>query len=174
MKVKHGLILFWIIVFTWASGAIYAQETMWVTSTGAKLKADKTASSDTIEELSVGAELGVEKTDGKWYFVKTASDKKGWIYRGKISDTKLENTKDKEDEGIAGFLGDVTGSQIQANASDTSRSMRGLSPEAKEYAKAAGTSEECQTALDKVLTKRVSQKEIEGFLKSANIGEYAQ
>ncbi|OQX24947.1 MAG: hypothetical protein BWK80_18170 [Desulfobacteraceae bacterium IS3] len=160
-------------LFFFASAGIAAQEKLWVSSADAKLKADKTASAETIAELPVGTPLTVLSSDSKWYEVSTASGKKGWIYRGKVSN-KPPAKSATAGASVGSALGELTGSGIRANRADTSRSIRGLSPEAEEYAKETGTPEECRKALDSILKSRTGNNETEAFLKQGNIGEYAR
>ncbi len=155
--------------FLAVAGLTFAAETLYVSATGAKLKSDKSASSDTVAELAVGTVLTVKSYENRWYNVATEDGKKGWIYRGKVSEDKPES----ESSG-GGLFGDMGSSSIQASASDTSRSMRGLSPEAKAYADQKGTPEEQQKALDDMLSIQIQQNEIETFMKNGDIGEYAQ
>ena len=169
--------LFPVLMLTFLlSGISLAAETVWVSSTNASLKADKKASSDTIAKLAVGAELSVITMDGKWVRVKTASGKTGWIYRGKISDVQPEtlSTEEKKDDGLGGLLGGLTGSDITAQSADSSRSIRGLSPEAEAYARQTGKTQVYTDALDSVLELKTDEKEIEAFLESGKIGEYAE
>ena len=63
-----------------------AQNKLYVASEGAKLKADKTASSDTVAELPVGTPLDVLGQEDSWYKVSTGG-KSGFIYRGKVAAT---------------------------------------------------------------------------------------
>ena len=153
------------------AGAVMAAGMLWVVSEGAKLKMEPKASSATIETLPVGSELTVDSSEGSWYKVTTKSNKTGWIYRGRVSSTQPE---EKGDAGGGGLFGALPGSSIQVSAADTSRSIRGLSPAAKEYAASANTPEAYQKALDRVLALRVTDKEIEDFLKAGKIGEYSR
>ncbi|MBF0226041.1 MAG: SH3 domain-containing protein [Desulfobacterales bacterium] len=172
MKLKICLIFFIFILFLGETSSI-AQDKLWVSSAGSGLKADKTASSATIEDLALGTELKVISSESKWIQVVSPSGKKGWIYRGKVADAPPpKNTED--DNVLGGLLDDMPGSSIHADASDTSRSMRGLSPEAKQYADQTGNPQDCQQALDKVLVLSTSKKELEAFLKSGKIGEYSE
>ena len=153
------------------TGAVIAAEMMWVASEGAKLKVEPSASSETVETLPVGSELTVESSEGSWYKVTTKANKTGWIYRGKVSPTQPEA---KDDRGGGGLFGALPGSSVQVNAADTSRSIRGLSPAAKEYAASTKTPEQYQKALDKVLALRLTDQEIEEFLRQGRIGEYSK
>ena len=169
---KRTLFLFSIGVWL-ATVSVFpalAQEKVWVASQGATLKADKTASSETVEQLPLGAELKVMSIDSKWYKVSALSGKTGWVYRGKVSTTPPVSDK----KGGGGFLGNLPGTQIRADSSDTARSIRGLSPEAKEYADSTGKPQEYRKALDQVLAVKTGRSEVESFLKNGKIGEYAQ
>jgi hypothetical protein len=158
-----------MLVFTFSQA--FAQEKMWVSSDDAKLKADKTSSSATIATLPFGKELNVISLEKRWYRVFTSSGETGWIYRGKVSNTEPE--KD-EDDGEESFFDDLPGTSIQADASDSSRSIRGLSPEASEYAKSTKTPEKYKRALDNAMAITTEKREVELFLKKGKIGEYAQ
>ncbi len=161
--------------FLLVSVDVGAQQTIWVSSTNAKLKTEMSASSSTVATLKIGTKLSVISTEKRWYQVKTPSGKAGWIYRGKISKTPPETTQTQsKGDSTGGLLGGLTGSSIRADASDTSRSIRGLSPEAKAYAKATETPEKYQNALDKTLSLQIIDKEIEQFLQEGRIGEYAE
>ncbi len=150
------------------------KELVWVSSDGAKLKESRKSSSDTIGELPVGMELTVLAYEKRWYHVTTPDELSGWIYRGKISKEPPEADEDSEgDDGSGELLSAITGSDIESDEADTARSIRGLSPEAVEYAKNAGTPLECQKALDQVLAYKTTDAEIDRLLKEAKIGEYA-
>ncbi|MBF0121141.1 MAG: SH3 domain-containing protein [Desulfobacterales bacterium] len=165
---------FFIIFVIGISMTLFAAgEKVWVSSSGATLKADKSASSKNVASLPIGMQLSVISSDGSWYQVSTQSGQKGWIYRGKISNNPPSNADSKKGQG--NVLGGLLSSNIKSQyASDTSRSIRGLSPEAKEYAMKNGTPKDCQNALDEVLKLKVNPSEIETFLKTGKVGEYAE
>jgi uncharacterized protein YgiM (DUF1202 family) len=166
---KHFLLIGALILLL--TGAVIAAELMWVVSEGAKLKVEPSASSKTIETLAVGSELAVDSSEGSWYKVTTKANNTGWIYRGKVSLTPPET---RDDKGGGGLFGELPGSSVQVSAADTSRSIRGLSPAAKEYAASTRTPEQYQRALDRVLALRLTDQEIEEFLKEGKIGEYSK
>jgi len=166
---KHFILVGGLILML--TGVVMAAEMLWVVSEGAKLKMEPKASSATIETLPVGSELTADSLEGSWYKVTTKSNKTGWIYRGRVSSTQPQG---QGDAGGGDLFGALPGSSIQVSAADTSRSIRGLSPAAKEYAASVNTPEAYQKALDRVLALRVSDKEIEDFLKAGKIGEYSR
>ncbi len=110
----------------------------------------------------------------RWYQVATPDELNGWIYRGKISKEPPDAEVDAGEDDSSELLGAITGSDIESNEVDTARSVRGLSPEAKAYAKNAGTPKECQNALDQTLAYKTTDAEIQKLLGEEKIGEYAE
>lgn len=150
-----------------------AQEKLFVASEGAKLKSDKTASSDTVAELPVGTPLQVLGQEESWYKVSTGG-KSGWIYRGKVAATPPEASQ----QGGDNLFGGTGSSGIMVSEADSARSVRGLNESEQQAAKAAGRPArplaDYQNALNKVLAEKVDKKELENFLKAGHIGEYAK
>jgi uncharacterized protein YgiM (DUF1202 family) len=165
--------LFFVLFFILSTS--FAATTLYVTSESAELKTESSNSSSTITELKRGSELTLVTKEGRWYQVTDENDKTGWIYRGKVSEEEPEIEETDEDEGgLGGLLGGLSGSDINADAADSSRSIRGLSPEAKEYAQSTGTPQQSQDALDSVISRKAQEQEIDQFLKEGKIGEYAE
>lgn len=149
----------------------FAAEKRWVVSEGTALKAEQSIGAASIAELPVGTELAVIEGGGRWLKVQAAGGKEGWVYAGRVSDTAPV----VEVGGGDGLLGDsLQKSQITTAKADSARSIRGLSPEVAQYAKQKGTSEVLKKELDKILSRKVSDKEINAFLKEGKLGEYAQ
>ena len=148
---------------------VFAGGAMWVTSDKARLKSKPKASSTTFSTIPVGAEVSVLESRKRWYRVRTSSGEKGWMYRGKLSDTPPE----KETEESDNLFSSMQSSRISADEAQTSRSIRGLSKETEQYAQQRGTPEVYKKALDQVLAIRITDKEVDVFLKEGKIGEYA-
>jgi len=159
-----------ICVLSLLGGNAFAQQKLWVSSSGAKLKADPKALSKTVSEVAEGTELSVLEADDKWYRVSAPDGSEGWIYRGKVADAPPAAGSGG---GGGGLFGSVASSRIEAGAADTSRSIRGLSPETEAYANAAGSSGEARRALDDLLAVKITDQEVELFLQQGRIGEYA-
>lgn len=151
--------------------AVYGQTTLWVSSEGAKLKLEDTAMSETVETLPLGSEVSVLKVKDRWYYVSIPSGKEGWMYRGRLSDTPPQS--EATAEGTDLFAG-LTGSGIEADEASTARSIRGLSKETEMYADNQNTPAKYREALDQVLAVRISEQQLEEFLKTGHIGEYAK
>lgn len=148
-----------------------AQDKLWVSSDNSALKADKSASSETITTIPFGSEVTVLASEGKWYRILTPSGREGWIYRGRLSDSPPPKETQKESEDLFAFM---PGSKISADEADTARSIRGLSSETEEYSKNRRTPEAYKKALDHVLAMSVEKREVEDFLRKGRVGEYAE
>lgn len=162
----------WVFVFVlgFFITMVFAQTKMWVTSEGAKLKAEARASSKTLTSLPIGSKVMILGSQKKWYHVRAPSGTKGWMYRGRLSKSPPE----KEVEGDTGNLFAVMSeSGIGADEADAGRSIRGLSGETEAYANSRGTPDAFRRALDRVLALSVTERELESFLQEGKIGEYA-
>ncbi|MFH2219463.1 MAG: SH3 domain-containing protein [Pseudomonadota bacterium] len=152
-----------------------AGEKVWVTSKDTDLKSARVSASETIASLQPGTELNVLSFEKRWYLVTTSSGKQGWIYQGKVSkNPPVKKQGAGGGNALGGLLGGLTGSSIKTEDSDATTSIRGLSPEAKQYAQSTGKSVIYENALDEVLAVKTDKSEIEEFLKNGRIGEYAE
>lgn len=163
-----------LVILSLAALAFANVQKVWVTSEDATLQSERSISSETIAEIKRGTELTVSAFENRWYKVTAPDGKTGWIFRGKVSTEPPPDAGGESGSGgIGGLLGGVTGSTIEADAANSSRSIRGLSPEAQEYAQQTGTPAESQAALDMVLSSKLDKTDIDLFLKEGKIGEYA-
>jgi hypothetical protein len=115
--------------------------------------------------------LTVLAYENRWYRVRTPGGDEGWIYRGRVS---VEPPAADNGGETGNLLSGLGGSSIAADEADTARSIRGLSKETETYAKNTATPEKYQKALDDVLAVKVTEAEIQDFLRNGKIGEYAQ
>ena len=160
-----------LLLLALCATAALGAEKRWVVSEGTALKAEQSVSAATVAELPVGAELTLIESAGRWLKVQSAQGKEGWVYAGRVSDTAPV----AEVAGTDGLFGDsMQKSQINTAKADSARSIRGLSPEVAQYAKQRGTPENLKKELDKILTRKVTDREIKAFLKEGKLGEYAQ
>jgi len=153
-----------------AGSVAFAEELRWVTSEGTTLKQDASVSSSDLAPLPVGTELKVIESGGRWLKVSTRG-KTGWVYVGRISDTKPAGEVSGSEGGL--FGGSMQQSKIETAKADSARSIRGLSPEADQYARQRGTPASYKKALDQILARKVTTKELKSFLREGKIGEYA-
>ncbi len=161
-----------VLALLLAASIAMAEEKRWVSSEGTALKAEASATSENVADLSVGTEVAVVESGGRWLKVRTSAGKEGWVYAGRVSETPPAAEVAGGDGGI--FGDSMKSSQIKTAKADSARSIRGLSPGAAQYAKDRGTPEMYRKSLDVVLARKVSAKELKAFLKEGKIGEYAQ
>lgn len=148
---------------------VFAGGALWVTSDKARLKSKPKASSTTLSTIPVGDKVSVLESEKRWYRIRTSSGKEGWMYRGKLSETPPANETEEGDN----LFSSMQASSINADEAQTSRSIRGLSKETEQYAQQRGTPEVYKKALDQILAIRITDKEVDVFLKAGKIGEYA-
>jgi uncharacterized protein YgiM (DUF1202 family) len=170
MRITRSMVVAFALMLTAVTAM--AAEKRWVSSEGTTLKAEASATSDNVADVNVGTEVTVVESGGRWLKVRTAAGKQGWVYAGRVSETPPASEVAGDDGGI--FGGSMKSSQINTAKADSARSIRGLSPEATQYAKDRGTPEIYKKSLDVVLARKVSPKELKAFLKEGKIGEYAQ
>ncbi len=168
MGIKMGMCA---VVLLCASIAC-AEEKRWVASDGTSLKVEASATSENVVDLLVGTEVSVVETGGRWVKVRTEAGATGWVYAGRLAETRPSAEVAGTDDPLFGES--MKKSQITTAKADSARSIRGLSPETVSYAKSRGTSETCKKSLEKILGRKVSAMDVRSFLKEGKIGEYAQ
>ncbi len=163
-----------VLLLTLLAGAppVLSLQQVWVSAFHAKLKAHKTASSKTLAVLKVGTALSVKGKEGRWYRVTAPGGVTGWIYRGKVASEPPRTDDTRDGDSVGKLLTGLTGSRIGPGNVDTSRSMRMLSVEKKKK-KGAQSGEIYEKALESVLSRRISDVQLERFLAAGKIGEYA-
>lgn len=170
MLTKWGL--FFLVLFAFSQAA--AGEKVWVSSYDAKLKAEKSASSETVATLPLGTELLVISFDDRWYHVSTADGKKGFLYRGRVSFEPPAAAQGKVGEDPLGkLLSGVTESDIKGDNADTSRSIRPLTVE-KQKKGESGNEQVLQDELNHLLSRRITSTQIDRFLQEGKVGEYGE
>ena len=170
MRITRSMVV--AVALLLAAVTAMAEEKRWVSSEGTALKAEASATSENVVDVKVGTEVTVVESGGRWLKVRTAAGKEGWVYAGRVSETPPAAEVAGEEGGL--FGASLQKSQINTAKADSARSIRGLSPEAAKYAKDRGTPEVYKKALDVILARKVSVKELNAFLKEGKLGEYAQ
>jgi len=158
-----------LLLLALLAGAAWAAKYVWVASQGATLKKEPTASSEVSSKLALNQRLSVLERSGRWYRVRTDNGRSGWVYRGRITGARPKKTTSSGTK----LFGDMS-SDVRADRATTDRAIRGLNPQTAQYARSTGTPEQYRKALDNVLDRSITQKEVEAFLKRGKVGEYAQ
>jgi len=169
MAMKRQLIF--LALFTLAI-ALFAQiagaETLYVKKSGTKLQAEEAASSKVLATLNQGTAVSVVKKSDKFYQVTAPGGQKGWIFKFKLT------AKAPAGSSGGGVLDALGGQQMAARESASGSSIRGLSPISEQHAKSKGISEESINAVKAMEEFKVSAGELETFMKTGKLGEYAQ
>lgn len=143
----------------------------WVVSDQTSLKQIGAVTAPDLVPLPVGTELTLLEEGARWHRVRTPDGLEGWVFAGRVADTKP--TIETLSEG--GLLEGLSQkSSIQTARADSARSIRGLSPETAQYAKNRGTPQIYRKELDRILARTVQPKRLESFLREAKLGEYAE
>ena len=160
----------------------------------ARLKSDKSASATTVSEILRGTKLKVlNKGDGRWMQVAIADKPNvtGWIYFNKLVDEKPKDVKNHL----------AFGGGIQTSDLETGGAIRGLKKVSQNYASEKGMSKRAISDLNSIQTfpftvktfdknkngnletteqktantayKKWLDSEIDNFLKTGKIGEFA-
>ena len=157
-----------LAVGLWLAADPAPAEPVYVQAKTAQLRAGKTSLDKVTANLRYGDELEVLRRDGTWIEVKTGAGDRGWIFANKVSSTKPS--------GGDSDLAALGKSFRRKEASDVTASAgsRGLDKVSEGYAKQAGITKDVQDSVDRVTAYRITDQEVEDFLRKGRLGEYAQ
>ena len=142
-------------------------ETVYVAAKTAQLRSGKTSLDPVVASLKLGDTLDVVTREDHWLQVQTSLGFKGWIYYNNVSTSKPTGG----DNGLAAMGRSFRGT----DASDVTASAgaRGLDKASEDYAKRSGITQQQRDAVDHMTIYKISDEEVQAFLKSGRLGEYA-
>src|SRR3989441_12637857 len=144
-------------------------ETVFVQSKTAKLRSGKTSLDSVVADLKFGEPLEVLGKEGNWLAVQTARGAKGWIFAGKTTPTKPASSEND----VLAKLG-KSFRRTEAGDVTASAGARGLDKVSEGYANRVGITQQHRDAIDRMAGYRITDQEVEDFLKSGGLGEYAK
>jgi len=144
-------------------------DTVFVQSKTAKLRSGKTSLDSVVADLKFGEPLEVLSKEGSWLEVQTVRGAKGWIFVGKTTSTKPISS---EDDALT-KLGKIF-RKTEAGDVTASTGARGLDKVSEGYANRVGITQRDRDAVDRMAAYRIPDQEVEDFLKSGGLGEYAK
>ncbi len=150
------------------AGAALA-ETVYVQAKTVKLRAGKTSLDSVVADLKFGDALEVLRKDGAWLEVQTSGGTKGWVFAGKTTATKPAGSGDDDLARLGKSFRRTEASDVTATAG-----ARGLDKASEGYANRAGITQRDRDAVDRMAAYRMSDQEVEDFLKEGRLGEYAK
>jgi len=156
-----------MMVLSVMAGTVWA-ETVFVQAKTAQLRAGKTSLDPVVANVKYGEALEVRKTEGKWMEVQTGSGITGWIFSNKTTTVKPSGSEDELSKLGRSFRGK------EASDATASAGARGLDKVSEEYAKRSGISQRDRDTVDRITAYKITDQEVEDFLKKGELGEYAK
>ena len=156
-----------MMVLSVMAGTVWA-ETVFVQAKTAQLRAGKTSLDPVVANVKHGEALQVRKTEGKWMEVETGSGITGWIFSNKTTTVQPSGSEDDLSRLGRGFRGK------EASNATASAGARGLDKVSEEYAKRSGISQRDRDTVDRMTAYKITDQEVEDFLKKGELGEYAK
>lgn len=147
---------------------IAAAETVYVQAKAAKLRSGKTSLDPVVADVKFGEPLEVLGKEGGWLQVRTAEGVRGWIFNNKTSTSKPAAS----DESLAAMGKGLR--QGQASDVTATAGARGLDKVSETYAKRTGITQRDRDAVDRMTAYRITDQQVEDFLKNGELGEYAK
>jgi uncharacterized protein YgiM (DUF1202 family) len=149
------------------TGAAFG-ESVYVAAKSAQLRSGKTSLDPVVASVKLGETLEVVTRDDRWLQVQTTKGVKGWIYHNNVSASKPSGGNTE--------LAALGKSFRQTDASDVTASAgaRGLDKTSEVYARRSGITQQQRDAVDRMTAYKVSDEDIQQFLKSGRLGEYAE
>ncbi|HEY3198050.1 MAG TPA: SH3 domain-containing protein [Nitrospirales bacterium] len=156
-----------LMVLSVMAGTVWA-ETVYVQAKTAQLRAGKTSLDPVVANVKHGEALQVRKTEDKWMEVETGSGITGWIFSNKTTTVKPSGSEDDLSKLGQTFRGK------EASSATASAGARGLDKVSEEYAKRSGISQRDRDTIDRMTAYKITDQEVEDFLKKGELGEYAK
>jgi len=168
----------------------YASESVYVQLAGTRLLAEPSRSSPAVTTLAVGEELDLLQSVGKFYQVRTAKKKTGYVQRFRVSRTPPGPTSnDKNDlDTLIGSLENAprtaamtpprSGHSIRGRTrapqkdDSASHSIRGLDRD--EGASHGASAPVADASLEKLEAQSVQPAALDAFQRTGKVGPYAE
>ena len=143
-------------------------ETLYVAAKSAHLRSGKTSLDPIVASLILGETVEVVKRDDRWLQVQTGKGVTGWIYHSNVSASKPAGG-DNELASLGRNFRRTEASGVTASAG-----ARGLDKASENYATRSGITQQHRDAVDRMTANKVPDEDIQEFLKSGRLGEYAE
>jgi uncharacterized protein YgiM (DUF1202 family) len=161
------MMLVFIVTAVVMTGTAFC-ETLYIAAKSAQLRSGKTSLDPVVATLKLGETVEVVKREDRWLQVKTANGITGWIYDNKVSASKPASG----DSELAALGRSMRGTD--ASAVTASAGARGLDKASGAYANRSGITQQQRAAVDRMTAYKISDEEVQEFLKSGKLGEYAE
>ncbi len=142
--------------------------TVYVKKIKTKITEKPSPRSKIVAVIGPGTPLEIIEKKGKYYYVKLSNNKKGWVFKFKVS-TKKPAKESGDNELFALLVGER---KVKADEASTGGSIRGLSKISERDAKSRGIKPEHIQAVKNMENFKVSPEELESFQQEGRLGEY--
>ena len=149
------------------TGAAFG-ETLYIAAKSAQLRSGKTSMDPVVATLKLGEPLEVMKRDTRWLEVRTTKGVTGWICASNVSASKPAGG-DNELAALGRNFRRTDASDVTASAG-----ARGLDKASEGYADRSGITREHRETVDWMTAYKIPDEDIQAFLKSGRLGEYAE
>lgn len=143
-----------------------AAETLYVKTTGAKLRDGNSFRSRTLQKLNAGTPVKVLEKTRTFYKVSLPNGREGWMLKLKL--TSRAPAVKRERRPVLRRR-----PRMAALESTSGSSIRGLVPASKKYAKDKGIPEQYIQAVMRMESYAIPAEELDQFLKEGKLGNYA-
>lgn len=143
-------------------------ETLYVAAKSAQLRSGKTSLDPVVASLKLGETVDVVTREDRWLQVQTTKGVKGWIYHNNVSASKPAGG-DNELAALGRSFRRTDASGVTASAG-----ARGLDKASEGYANRSGITKQQRDAVDRMTAYKIPDEDIQEFLKSGKLGEYAE
>ncbi len=145
-------------------------ETVYVKKNKTKITEESSPKSNVVAVLDRGVTLEIIDKKGKFYFVKLPDGNKGWVFKFKVGKVKPL----KENKGGDLFAALAGERSLEADEASTGASIRGLSKISENYAKDKRIKPAHIQAVKNMENFKVTQENLDNFMKSEKLGEYSE
>jgi hypothetical protein len=127
------------------------------------VRADRALGAATFGTLQQGDAVQVTGREGSYYSVAYRG-RTGWVYYNRLAG--------EEPEDVTALIGGLGGEGIQLTELEAGGALRGLSPMAENYARAADIPRWAVDAVEAMQARSITAYEMEAFQKEGGLGEY--
>tara|TARA_B100000315_G_scaffold231761_1_gene243361 strand:- start:17998 stop:18531 length:534 start_codon:yes stop_codon:yes gene_type:complete len=165
----HTCVILFISLIILLPALVFAT-TVYVKKIKTKITEAPSPRSKIIAVINPDIPLEIISKKGNFYHVKLPNNKKGWVFKFKVT-TKKSTRKDGDEELFALLVGER---KIKADEASTGGSIRGLNRISERDAKRRGIKPEHIQAVKNMENFKIGLKELELFQQEGRLGEYSE
>lgn len=134
-----------------------------------KLFKESNANSNVIKNLKKNAPLTILDKKGKFVYVDDGANSKGWVF-----EFNLTSKNPQSQQSSSKLLDGLANDDYTSRESSTKANIRGLTEMSKEYAENKNISKKAINTVIKMEKYKISEKDLDKFMKEGKLGEYTE